>query len=113
MIEEAGHDVVGIADDLASAADIAKAEQPDLAFVDMRLASNDSGLEVARVLKDIGIEVFFATGNCPGDEGKGLAIGCMHKPIVDRTIAASLAIAEEFFGGKASSGNLPPSIHVY
>lgn len=114
MIEENGHEVVGIADDLATALDLAETENPDLAFVDMRLASNDNGLDVARMLGGKGIKVFFATGNCPGTNGEGLAIGCMHKPVVDRTLAASIAIAEQLIrSDEKPRVDLPPSVHLY
>ena len=47
VLEDHGHEVVDIADDLASAILAATHFRPELALVDMRLAGGDSGLHVA------------------------------------------------------------------
>lgn len=112
MLEEIGYDVVGSADDLASALRVVERTRPDLAFVDIQLALGESGLRVARELRDRGILVLFATGNCPGDEGRPLAVGCLHKPIVERSLRSALQAIEANLTGKESP-NLPSSVHFY
>src|SRR5919107_3429438 len=83
MLAMAGHEAVGQADDLPSAVAAAEAEKPDLALVDIQLAQGTSGLDVAAALRERGVPVLFATGNCPTERGRGLALGCLHKPISD------------------------------
>lgn len=112
MLGLAGHEAVGQADDLPSAIEAAEAAQPDLALVDIRLAHGASGLDVAAALKERGIPVLFATGNCPLDQGRDVALGCLHKPITDRTLAGALSAAEALLAGQQPPA-VPPAMHLY
>lgn len=112
MLVIAGHAAVGQADDLESALAALEAQTPDLALVDMQLARGCSGLDVAAALKARGVPVMFATGNCPRDRGAGLALGCLHKPFSDQTLATAIAAAAAVLGG-TSAPPLPPSLHLY
>ncbi|KAB7644819.1 response regulator [Polymorphobacter fuscus] len=112
MLEIAGHDATGMADDLESAVAAAEADRPDLALVDINLARGCSGLDVAAALKARGVPVMFATGNCASDSGRGLAMGCLHKPITDSTLAAAIAAAAAVLGGGRPQ-RLPASLHFY
>ena len=112
MLGLAGHEAVAQADDLPSAIEAAEAEQPDLALVDIRLAHGANGLEVAAALKQRGIPVLFATGNCPQNDGRDVALGCLHKPITDRSLAVALAAAEALLAGHEPSA-VPSAMHLY
>lgn len=112
MLEEAGYVATGSADDLSSALEAVRKRKPDLALVDIQLAMGESGLRVAERLKEEGIAVLFATGNCPGEEGRPYAIGCMHKPIVDRSLRCALAAVEAKLEGRAPP-KTPSSVHLY
>lgn len=112
MIELAGHHAVGLADDHASAVELAGETGPDLALVDVQLAQGDSGLEVAQSLRKQGIAVIFATGNCPRERGEGLALGCLHKPYSYESMAATLEIARALLAARPAPS--PPSaLHLY
>lgn len=112
MLDMAGHQALGHADDLDSAIKAVEAQKPDLALVDIQLAQGSNGIEVARAMKERGVPVMFATGNCPAEEGRGLALGCLHKPISDRTLAATLAAAKALIDGEQPA-KLPPGVHIY
>lgn len=112
MIALAGHKVVAQADDLASALAALEAGLPDLALVDIQLAQGCSGLDVAAALKAHHVPVVFATGNCPSEQGRAVALGCLHKPITDSTLAAALATAEALLRGSPVPP-VPPSLHLY
>lgn len=112
MLEEAGHQPIAQADSLETALRAVEAHRPDIALVDIQLAFGESGLHVAEQLRERGIPVLFSTGNCPGDKGRSLAIGCMHKPIVDRSLRAALRAAEAKMAGQAMP-KLPSSVHFY
>ncbi len=112
MLEEAGHVPVGSADDLESALRVVEETQPDLALVDIQLAMGESGLSVAQELRERGIPVLFATGNCPGEQGRPLAIGCLHKPIVERSLRSALRAVEAKLAG-SEMPRLPSSVHFY
>lgn len=112
MLESGGNQAVGMADTHASAMAAAEEQRPDIALVDIQLAQGDSGLDVARSLKALDIPVLFATGNCPGDRGAAVAIGCLHKPLTDDTLAAGLDGARRVLAGE-SPGRLPSSVHFF
>lgn len=112
LLEEAGHIPIGFADDLASAIAVVEEKKPDLALVDIQLAMGESGLRVAKELHSRDIPVLFATGNCPGDEGRPFAIGCLHKPIVERSLRSALrGIAAKMAGRELPK--LPSSAHFF
>lgn len=113
LLQENGHDVVAIADDEASAVQAATEHAPQLALVDMRLAGGDSGLNVARRLNSMGVAVVFATGNCPGNQVKDLAIGCLHKPLSDEQIIAGISVAEAKFIRTSNPPPPPPGMHLF
>jgi two-component system, response regulator PdtaR len=97
----AGHDVVGIADDLPKAVSVARHQRPDMAFIDIKLANNSNGVEVARELKAMGITCVFATGNPPDPgEVQGLGLGYIAKPFTHRLILQTAAfVARVLVGG--------------
>ena len=113
MLAMAGHEAVGQADDLPSALAAAEAEKPDLALVDIQLAQGTSGLDVAAALKARGVPVLFATGNCPTERGRGLALGCLHKPISDRSLAAAVEAAGAVLRGAPLPTHIPSALHLY
>lgn len=112
MLESAGNKPVAITDHHDAALAAARETRPDIALVDVQLAQGDNGVDVARSLKMLGIPVLFATGNCPGDRGGDFALGCIHKPVTDETLAAGLAAARRVLKG-ASAERLPASVHFY
>lgn len=112
MVELAGHEPVGLADDHDSAVELAAETGPDLALVDIQLSQGDSGLDVAASLKERGIPVIFATGNCPRERGEGLALGCLHKPYSYEAMAATLGIASALLA-RRDPPRPPSALHLY
>jgi len=112
MLGLAGHQAIAQADDLQSAVEAVESDKPDLALVDIQLAKGANGLDVAAALKARGIPVVFATGNCPTAAGRDLALGCLHKPITDRSLAGAIAAAEALLDGQAP-GCIPSAMHLY
>jgi DNA-binding response OmpR family regulator len=91
-LADAGHIVSGIAATQAEAIELAAAEKPDCAVVDISLRRGD-GRVVAKTLAAQGVAVLFATGQC--DEVKDLshtgALGCLPKPYSADDIPMALA----------------------
>lgn len=112
VLEDAGHVSVAHADDLLSAETAADATRPDLALVDIQLAHGDSGIDVAGALKRRGVPVVFVTGNCPLERGRGLALGCLHKPVTDGILIAAVEVAGAAMNGRTLP-SLPPTLHLY
>ena len=93
-----GHTVVGIADTVTSALDLAGRYAVDLALCDVRLAHGDSGIEAAHKLAEQGIAVVYLSGNCPPGSSDPLVIGCISKPFsvaaLHSTVMAAYRIAK-------------------
>jgi DNA-binding NarL/FixJ family response regulator len=63
-LTDAGFDVIGSAKTAEEAIALAKAQQPSLAVMDIRLASKRDGIDAARELfKELGIRCIFATAH--------------------------------------------------
>lgn len=116
MMEDAlisrGHRVVGVADTLPSALDLAGAHAIDLALCDVRLANGDSGVEVATQLAQQGIPVVYVSGNCPADAPHPLVIGCVNKPVPVAALHATVLAACQI--AKADEPvAVPPALILY
>ncbi len=61
-LQDAGYRVLDLTDRRAEALEVAKAEKPDLALVNIRLAGRDDGVELAEHLKAMGIPVLLISG---------------------------------------------------
>jgi len=80
-LQEAGYKVLDLTDRHNEALEVAKAEKPDLALVNIRLAGRDDGIELAEHLKALGIPVLFISGQVSrASSAKTVAIGSMPKP---------------------------------
>lgn len=94
VLEDSGHDVVGIAPDLPTA--MALAEQPiDLALVDLNLRDGLTGPEIGRRLCALaGVAVLFVTAN-PRILGDGIAgaVGVVTKPAGEAAVRAAVDYA--------------------
>lgn len=112
VLEDLGHQIVGIADDEPSAILAAKNFAPDLAFVDVQLAGGHSGKNVAQEIMALGVRVIFATGNCPGDLDSEIAFGCLHKPISDEQLAGGAAVADALIRSEPCP-QLPRGMHLF
>ncbi|MFC5567779.1 response regulator [Rubellimicrobium aerolatum] len=113
MLAMAGHEPVGSADDLPSALREAEAGRPDLALVDVRLGAGGSGIEVAAALRARDLPVLFATGNCPAEAGRALALGCLHKPFSDFALASAMQAVDRVLRGERRPDVLPAALHLY
>ncbi len=108
---DAGHEVVGIADNTAEALALAGDNRPDLALVDIQLAQGSSGLDVAHALHGQGITCLFASGNCPGPARQD-AVGCLHKPYSPDQLLQAVAAVDAVMRGERPD-RLPGQMHLY
>jgi DNA-binding response OmpR family regulator len=80
-LEEAGYKVLDLTERHAAAMEVARAEKPDLALVNIRLAGRDDGIELSAHLKALGIPVLLISGQVSrASSAKTVAIGSMPKP---------------------------------
>ena len=114
LLEDAGHRVVGTAMRTAEALELARTVRADIAFVDLRLAEGDSGLDVARTLQgEHGIMVMFVTANPLnlGDDFAGAA-GVIAKPFTRAVVASGMPYLEECLRRPPSRLPLPRGMYM-
>ncbi|KLK94430.1 response regulator [Microvirga vignae] len=93
LLQDAGHDVVGIAASSEEAIALGCEFSPDLAFVDIHLADGLTGIDVARKLSDQHhVTVLFMTANAKRiPEDFAGARGVIAKPYTERGVKEALA----------------------
>ena len=104
----AGHEVVGVADSLETALELAASEIPDAALVDINLRDGFSGVQVSRALTGARrCAVGFVTGNAeqiPADFAGALAV--LEKPFTQAGVEEMLGILQDACDGR-SPGDQP------
>ena len=86
-LSEEGHQVVGIARESETALGLGRRLRPDLALVDIHLVDGETGPEIARHLKDMGIPVLFMTANASTlPDGMAGALGVIPKPVATHVL---------------------------
>ena len=81
VLQDAGYKVLDLTDRPAEALEVARAEKPHLALVNIRLAGRDDGIELAVHLQALGIPVLLISGQVSrARSAKTVAIGSMPKP---------------------------------
>ena len=104
-LKEAGYKVLDLTDRHADALEVAKAEKPDLALVNIRLAGRDDGIELSEHLKALGIPVLLISGQVSrASSAKTVAIGSMPKPYD----AADMVLAVAYLLGHLKGDNSLP-----
>jgi DNA-binding response OmpR family regulator len=90
ILEDLGHEPVGIAPDLATADGFCNADI-DLALVDLNLRDGLTGPEIGKRLCAQGVTVLFITAN-PRILGEGISgtIGVLTKPTDEDTVKAAI-----------------------
>jgi DNA-binding response OmpR family regulator len=95
VLEDLGHEVVGIAADAASARSIVSETDVDLALVDIHLSDGPTGVGLGRDLgQSMGVTVLFMTAN-PGMVRSGVAgaIGVLSKPTDEHAVQSAVDYA--------------------
>ena len=90
-LAEEGHQVVGIARESETALALGRRLRPDLALVDIQLVDGETGPEIARHLKDMGVPVLFMTADPDKlPDGMAGALGVIPKPIADHVLKGAV-----------------------
>ncbi len=92
LLQDAGHQVVGIAASYNEAVSMSADLAPDLAFVDIHLTDGPTGVDVARILaEDHHVMVLFMTANAKRiPEDFTAAQGVIAKPYTERGVRQAL-----------------------
>jgi DNA-binding response OmpR family regulator len=108
-----GHDVCGMAMDVAESVALVRLHRPDVAVVDMRLKDPELGSDIARQLAEAGdlndLGILYVTGGGVDFLHQHASIGHAYlpKPYSPTALAAALPIVRSIARGCAISGALP------
>ena len=111
-LQAAGHNVIGIADDVAEALQIDVVRPPDLALVDLYLVRGNHGPEVAEALQERGIHCLFVSGSVPGPDAEKYALGCLQKPFDPTALVESVGAVNDVLAGRQPR-RLPPNLRLF
>ena len=89
MLNDAGYEVVATLDGFDEALEVIEREEIHLILSDIRLRSNQTGIDLATAAKKLGIPTLFATGHEIPDAAQ-VAIGCLKKPYTERQLRAAI-----------------------
>lgn len=95
VLEDLGHEVVGIAATAKSAREMVRDSDIDLALVDIHLSDGPTGIDLGRELgQEMGVSVLFMTGN-PSMVRGGVAgaIGVLSKPTDEYSVQTAVDYA--------------------
>ena len=91
-LQRAGYKVLDLTDGHDAALEVAKAEKPHLALVNVRLARGDDGIELSKHLKGLEIPVLLISGQVSrASSAKTVAIGSMPKPYEPEEMVLAVA----------------------
>ena len=96
---DAGYEVVGTLDSFDDAVKLLAQDQVDLILSDVRLRSQQTGIDLARAAKEKGIPTLFATGTAYPEAGS-VAIGCLTKPYNEKQLRAAIEAVDRLLSGK-------------
>lgn len=92
-LKHSGYDVVATVDSGEAAVAVIATEQVDALVLDLGLAGDMTGREVARIARDRGIAVLLVTGQCPVD-AEDIAVACLGKPHSAAALVSALKAVE-------------------
>ena len=104
MLGDWGYEVVATLDGYDEALEMLEREQIDLVLSDVRLRSQQTGIDLARAAKERGIPTLFATGH-PYPGAAEVAVGCLAKPYSERQLKAAIEAV-----GRALEGERPKTL---
>ncbi|HVL72299.1 MAG TPA: response regulator [Beijerinckiaceae bacterium] len=102
LLQDLGHEPVGIAATSSEALALSGEARPDLALVDIHLADGPTGVEVGRALAQAGTPVMFMTANAkrvPSDFAGGC--GVIAKPYTERGVRRAVECVVAWLSGRA------------
>jgi two-component SAPR family response regulator len=89
LLGDAGYEIVGTVDDFDEALEILAREEVHLVLSDVRLRSQQTGIDLARAAKEKGVPTLFATGH-PYPGAARVAVGCLMKPYTERQLKSAI-----------------------
>ena len=96
----AGHHIVGPATSADEALQLAQAERPELAFVDININGDRDGVDVARLLTEHGTTCIFLTAQLDrARAARDVAVGVITKPYDPNALLQTVEVAADIRTG--------------
>jgi CheY-like chemotaxis protein len=99
MLGDAGYEIVATVDDFAEAIAILDREEVHLVLSDVRLRSQQTGIDLAQHAKQKNIPTLFATGH-PYPTAGQVAVGCLAKPYSERQLLKAIECVDRHLQGE-------------
>jgi CheY-like chemotaxis protein len=99
MLSDAGYEIVATVDDFAEAIAIIGREEVHLVLSDVRLRSQQTGIDLARHARDQGVPTLFATGH-PFPDADQAGVGCLAKPYSERQLIKAIECVDRHLQGE-------------
>ncbi|KIV66113.1 Two component response regulator [Rhizobium sp. UR51a] len=110
-VEEAGHEIVGVAAESKQALSLIEKSSPQFAFVDIQLLDGPTGIDVGRHLASRSIPYVFVSGNLKRiPEDFAGALGAIEKPYTMNGLQNALEFIDTIVNGEHQSVTAPPSL---
>jgi DNA-binding response OmpR family regulator len=114
-LADLGHEVSGVAFDIAGAVALARTHHPGLAILDMQLGRGELGTEIANRLSasnDLdGIGILYVTGEAERVVRVAkFGHACLHKPYSIATLQLAMTIVDGMVHGIVPPRTLPPGM---
>jgi two-component system, response regulator PdtaR len=116
MLTQAGHSVVGPVSTAGAALEWAWAELPDFALINIDLADQHKGTDLARTLRrELGVNSYFVSGNLTAaKEAADASLGFISKPCSQNLLRESLEVAQALMDGVSmKSRKLPDGLVLF
>ena len=110
-LEKAGYEIAATVDSGEAAIALIGRELVDAILLDVHLAGQSSGIDVARVAGHRGIAILFVSGHCP-PEAAALAHGALAKPYSPVQLTAALDVLDRLLQGQ-EAGDMPPGLTLF
>jgi CheY-like chemotaxis protein len=99
ILRDAGYEIVATVDDFDEALNILEREEVHLVLSDVRLRSQQTGIDLAHRAKSRGIPTMFATGHAYPHAAE-VAVGCLMKPYNDRQLCKAIECVDRHLQGE-------------
>jgi two-component SAPR family response regulator len=99
MLKDAGYEIVGTVDDFDEALRVLESEEVDLVLSDVRLRSQQNGIDLARHAAERKVPTLFATGHAYPHAAE-VAVGCLAKPYSERQLLKAVECVDRHLQGE-------------
>jgi two-component SAPR family response regulator len=116
MLAQAGHSVVGPVSTAGAALEWAWTELPDFALINIDLADQHKGTDLARTLSsELGVNSYFVSGNLSAaKEAADASLGFISKPCSQNVLQESPEVAQALMSGaRIKSRELPDGLALF